>query len=35
MDLNGTQFTEMTPSDRFQLLRKKEYYIQSLFPGTY
>ena len=35
MDINGPQFTEMTPSERFQLLRKKGYCIQSLFPGAY
>ena len=29
------KFTEMTPSERFQLLRKKGYCIQCLFPGAY
>ena len=28
-------FTEMTPSEKFQLLRKKGYCIQCLFPGAY
>ena len=27
--------TEMTPIERFQLLRKKGYRIQCLFPGAY
>ena len=29
------KFTEMTPSERFQLLRKKGYCIQCLFPSAY
>ena len=29
------KFIEMTPSERFQLLRKKGYCIQCLFPGAY
>ena len=33
--LTCQKFTEMTPSERFQLLRKKEYCIQCLFPGSF
>ena len=29
------KFTEITPSERFQLLRKKGYCIQCLFPVVY
>ena len=28
------QFVEMTPADRFQLLKKKGLCFQSLYPGT-